>query len=347
MFGPMRYVCFVLLALAGSLATAAVAQDGNPALRAEVTVTGELVRIGDMVENAGAVADVPIFRAPDLGTRGAVATDRVIEAIRPHQLIGIDTRGLTEVIVTRASRAITGQEIAARIARVLEGQYGLGEARNIQISFDRDVRTIHVEAGAIGSLQVISLFYNPRTNGFDAVFDLPASAAWRRLAPRFTGTAVETVDAVAVDHPMERGEMVRASDLAVARRPKSEGTVITDPKAVVGLAVRHQLRPGQPLHEADLMKPMIVQRNETVTIIYEAPGLTLTLRGQAQDAGALGDTIGVLNVQSKRVVQGIVSGPGRVTVAATPTRLVENTSPPAPDAPATSLQTPLSPPSRE
>jgi flagellar basal body P-ring formation protein FlgA len=71
-----------------------------------------------------------------------------------------------------------------------------------------------------------------------------------------------------------------------------------------------------------------------VTIVYEAPGLTLTLRGQAQDAGALGDTIGVLNVQSKHVVQGVVSGPGRVTVTAAATRFVENAPAPVP-APAT------------
>ena len=64
------------------------------------------------------------------------------------------------------------------------------------------------------------------------------------------------------------------------------------------------------------MKPAIMQRNDMVTIVYEAPGFTLTLRGQAQDAGALGDTISVLNVKSKRTVQGIVSGPGRVTVNA-------------------------------
>ena len=76
------------------------------------------------------------------------------------------------------------------------------------------------------------------------------------------------------------------------------------------------------------MKPAIVQRNDTVTIVYEAPGLTLTLRGQAQDAGALGDTISVLNVESKRVVQGVVSGPGRVTVSRRQRTLVENRAAP-------------------
>ena len=77
------------------------------------------------------------------------------------------------------------------------------------------------------------------------------------------------------------------------------------------------------------MKPTIVQRSDAVTIVYEAPGLTLTLRGQAQEVGALGETVSVLNVQSKRMVQGVVSGPGRVTVSAVGRRLVENAPEPA------------------
>ena len=86
------------------------------------------------------------------------------------------------------------------------------------------------------------------------------------------------------------------------------------------------------------MKPALVQRNDIVTIFYEAPGLALTLRGQAQDAGALGDTIGVMNMQSKRLVQGVVSGPGHVTMAAVPARVVDSTPAAAPPAPAADEQ---------
>ncbi len=310
----------VLLALAGP----AVAQNAAPALRASVTVTGDVVRIGDLVENSGAVADVPIFRAPDLGTRGAVAVDRIVDAIRPHQLIDIDTRGLAQVFVTHASRAITAQEISAGIGKALAGQYGLGEPRNIAVTFDRGVRTMQVEADATGELQVAALAYDPRTARFDVTFDLPSSAAFHRLSARFTGTAFETIDAIAVDHPVEHGQVLTAADLTILRRPKTETGAITDMNAAVGLAARHQLRPGQPLHDSDLMKPEIVQRSETVTIVYQVPGLTLTLRGQAQDSGALGDTIGVLNAETKRVVDGVISGPGRVTVSAPATRFVEN-----------------------
>ena len=331
----------VLAGLAGLFADPAPAQDAAPALRASVTVTGDTVLIGDLVENAGAVADVPVFRAPDLGTRGAVTTERVVEAIGVHQLIGIDTRGLSEVIVTRASRAIPAQEISARIAQALAaGQYGFGDAHNILVTFDREVRTLQVEANATGELQVLGLAYDPRTAHFDVSLYLPSSAVLRRQSTRFTGTAIETIDVITVTRPVEHGEVLAAADLTVTRRPKAEGPAITDRNAAVGHAARHPLRPGQPLHDADLMKPTLVQRNDTVTIVYEAPGITLTLRGQAQDAGGLGDTISVVNIQSKRVLQGVVSGPGRVTISAVTTRLVDSTPQPAAETPAPSSADP-------
>ena len=37
-----------------------------PALRSDVLATSEIVRIGDLVDNAGAAASIPVFRAPDL-----------------------------------------------------------------------------------------------------------------------------------------------------------------------------------------------------------------------------------------------------------------------------------------
>jgi flagellar basal body P-ring formation protein FlgA len=313
-----RVAAFAGLALALVIATigAAAAQSARPALRASVTVQSDLVRIGDLVANAGPVGNVAIFRAPDLGTTGAVSTDRIVDAIRPYQLIDIDTGGLAEVTVTRASRAIALKEISDCIAGALSRQYRLGAPRHIELTFDRPLRAMQVEAEAAGELQVLAVNYDARSNRFDVTLDLPSSTILHRQPPRFTGTAIETVDAIAVNRPVERGEVLEATDLTTLRRPKAQGTGMTEPSAVIGLAARHALRPGQPLSAADLMKPEIVARSETVTLIYQAPGITLTLRGQAQDAGALGDSIGVLNVQTKRVVQGVISGPGRVTVAA-------------------------------
>ncbi len=80
------------------------------------------MRIGDLVDNAGAVASIAIFRAPDLGETGTVSVARVLEALAPHEIAGLDTRGLTDVVVTRASHVISPEDIEARIVRALAGR---------------------------------------------------------------------------------------------------------------------------------------------------------------------------------------------------------------------------------
>ena len=50
-------------------------------LRASVTVAGDVVRIGDIIDNAGTAAQIAIYRAPDLGTTGSLPTAQVIAAL--------------------------------------------------------------------------------------------------------------------------------------------------------------------------------------------------------------------------------------------------------------------------
>src|SRR5262249_33160688 len=56
----------------------------TPSLKRSVTVSSDIVRIGDLVDNAGASARIAIFRAPDLGQTGTVSAMRVVEAVRAH-----------------------------------------------------------------------------------------------------------------------------------------------------------------------------------------------------------------------------------------------------------------------
>jgi flagella basal body P-ring formation protein FlgA len=44
----------------------------GPCCAPSVTVSGDLVRIGDVIDNAGTAAQIAIYRAPDLGTTGSL-----------------------------------------------------------------------------------------------------------------------------------------------------------------------------------------------------------------------------------------------------------------------------------
>ena len=91
----MMIVRMVLLALALLAVNIVVAFAANgddviaaPMLRANVSVADDVVRIGDVIDNAGAAARIAIYRAPDLGTTGSLPTAQVLNALQAHQVIG-------------------------------------------------------------------------------------------------------------------------------------------------------------------------------------------------------------------------------------------------------------------
>jgi flagella basal body P-ring formation protein FlgA len=312
-----------LLAL-GAAAAAGPAPE-HPKLKAEAVITGGIVRIGDLVDNAGIIARVPIFRAPDLGVTGTVSAEAVIEAVRPYALVGLDTGDVAEVTVTRASRAISAKTIEETVAQALAAQYPLGPAKDIVVHFERELRAIHVEPSAKGDPRVAYINYDSRSGRFDVTLDMPSGAGSHGTL-HLTGRAAATAEVVTLLRPVERGEVIGSTDVVVERRPRADvgRDFIKDADHAVGLAARTAMQPGRPLRIADLMKPEVIQRNESVTLVYQVPGITLTVRGKATEGGAEGDVISVLNEQSKRTVQGVVAGPGRVVISAATQHLAAN-----------------------
>ncbi|MBX6426896.1 MAG: flagellar basal body P-ring formation protein FlgA [Variibacter sp.] len=309
-----------LLALAGPRPAAAAGDPPPPApsLKADATVTSDIVRIGDLVENAGEAANVPIFRAPDLGQTGTVRTGQVLDAIRRHGLVAVETHGLTEVTVTRRAREIGLEEIESRIVAALAQRYGLGPASDLAVTFDRDAHPLLVDPAA-GEPRVLSASYDRYSGRFDVTFVVPGRGGAARQKARYVGTLAETAEVPTLARPLARGDVVRPGDVRLERQPKANirpGT-LTSLDQIVGLAARHALRAGQALSAADLMKPELVVKNEAVTITYERPGMVLSLRGKALESGAEGDVVTVFNAQSKRTLQGVVVGPGRVSLVTT------------------------------
>jgi flagellar basal body P-ring formation protein FlgA len=231
-------------------------------------------------------------------------------------VIGVDTRDIKEIQVTRLARSVEAKDIELAVARALEHKSGLGDAANLSLTFDRDVGDLKLEASNTGAMATVSARYEPRNNRFDVSFEIANDNVATPTKLRFTGTAIETVEAAVLTRDVERNEMLKASDVVVERRPKAEiGGDIAPRSRAVGMQARKQLRAGQALKTADLAKPDLVTRDQSVTLIYESTGLYLTIRGKALEGGTEGDVVNVLNLQSKRTVSGVVSGRGQVTVS--------------------------------
>jgi flagella basal body P-ring formation protein FlgA len=318
------FLSFVLMIAAAAAALAQEKDDAIavPVLRAQVTVESDVVRVGDVIENAGTAAQIAIYRSPDLGTTGTLPTAQVINALQAHQVIGVDTRDIKSVSVTRLARTLEAKEIENQVAHALEHRGGLGEAANLSLTFDRDVQDLRLEAWNNGAMQPVSVRYEPRSGRFDASFEIANDTNNSRTRLRFTGVAVETIEAAVLTRNVDRSEVLKSSDVITERRPKAEvGADAATRGQAVGMQMRKQLRAGQALKGIDLGKPDLVQRDDNVTLIYETAGLYLTVRGKAVDSGTEGDNVTVLNLQSKRTVSGVVVGRGQVAIAVPAPRL--------------------------
>ena len=327
-------VAVALIALAAdALAQSDIGAIAVPALRPHVTVTSDIVRIGDVIDNAGPAAQIAIYRAPDLGTTGTLQAEQIVTALRNHRVIGVDTRDIREVSVTRASRVLSISDIERAVGLALERRNGLGDAADLSLTFDRDVRMLQLDAGFTGEPNAVAVRFEPRGGRFDITLEVGNNTGATPARLRLSGTAVETIQVTVSTRNVERNELLKAADIVTERRPKTEaGVDLASRERSVGMQARKAIRAGQPIRGADLGKPDIVQRDQSVTLFYEVPGISLTVRGKAMDAGAEGDVVNVMNLQSKRAVQGSVIGPGQILIAAPAARVIASAAP-APSAP--------------
>ena len=227
-----------------------------PALRANVQVSGDLVRIGDLIDNAGSTAQIPVYRSPDLGTTGVLQVAQVLTVLRAKQVIGVMTGDIKEVSVTRLARTLANKDLELAVASALERRFGLGDAANITVTFDRGVSDVRLDASNTGALQAAATRYDARSGRFDLTFEINNENSPTPTKLRLTGTAIETVEVAVLTRDIDRTEILKSSDVALERRPKAEisGEAASRERAV-GMQLRHPMRAGQPIRVADIAKP--------------------------------------------------------------------------------------------
>ena len=132
---------------------------------------------------------------------------------------------------------------------------------------------------------------------------------------RVTAQVDLSVTGLVAARTLPRGHVLAESDLSLTLVPwnQARGLVI-DPALAVGAALKTSLVAGEPLRDRALGKNILVRRGDLVTLQAGQGNLSATTQAEAREDGALGDTITVTNVVSKKNVRGRITGPGRVEV---------------------------------
>jgi len=87
-----------------------------------------------------------------------------------------------------------------------------------------------------------------------------------------------------------------------------------DSKDVIGMKLKRQVLAGAALTPAMLNKRQIVSRGQNVTIFAQSGSMAVRMTGKALDNGAVGDRIKVMNIKSRKKLEGIITSTGEIEV---------------------------------
>lgn len=118
-----------------------------------------------------------------------------------------------------------------------------------------------------------------------------------------TLTAARLVRANTVISPAD----LTVSDMTVPGALNSDADII-------GMEARSTLYPGHPIRPEDIGPAALVERNQTVVLVYRKDGLTILADARSLSRGAVGDVVRTINLSSRTTVFGRVEPDGRVAV---------------------------------
>ncbi len=121
---------------------------------------------------------------------------------------------------------------------------------------------------------------------------------------KMSGTVQLYGNVLSAARTLKRGSILTRQDLKQSRRNISMlgANLAQAPILVIGKQLKTTLQPGSILFTSLLKTPQIVKRGDIVTILADSGQIHISVPGKARSAGALGDTIKVKNMLSRREI---------------------------------------------
>ena len=133
-----------------------------------------------------------------------------------------------------------------------------------------------------------------------------------RILLSLTLAAPCTAETVVAARTVRPQSVLTAADLTL-----QDGTMpgsFPSVAALIGKETRVVLYAGRPVLPEDIAAPAIVDRNQIVTLTFARDGLTIRTEGRALGRAGVGDSVRVMNLQSRTTLSGRVQADGSVMV---------------------------------
>jgi flagella basal body P-ring formation protein FlgA len=288
-----------------------------PEVKGETFTLGEVAEFdGFDVEGAATLAKVNLGRSPSPGRPTPLS-----EPLIRSRLAGLVQADRVRLIVPRNAQVLrASQSVRAQDIEAIVLSQALKDAGGKQADVKTELMTpISDQQFPVGALDwQTELMGKHLVPGGDRTYQVTARVdgkeVWR-MPLRVRQKVYQTV--VVAKRPIRRGQTIAAEDVTAVRRTlnaSKEAGFTSSLNAIVGTLANRPIAQDEPINETMVRSAAAITEGSRVLVVYETPRLSMTVTGVAMVNGQIGSFIPVRNLQTGKVIYGIVQADDRVKV---------------------------------
>lgn len=281
-------------------------------LREKAVIKSDKIRLGDLFSGLPRDKENRVVAdAPSLGKDVVLTADWLKKAAQKHAVDWEPADSGVTVEVKRAAREIGKADVLPALVKELKT---LGLSDNAEIALNGKNFPILAPADSEYDLSFEDIDFSHGAAVFSAKAVVKTDEETQTVDLK--GKVQVFVFLPTARHALTAGQIVTESDVFMKKTPqerarRQKNTPLSE---LVGKEIKRTVRAGQVLDDSDVrIRPMIT-KGKAVTLSFIKGGIMLSAQGKALENGGLGDTVRVMNTQSKSVVTGTVTSPDTVAI---------------------------------
>ena len=311
----------ITVALVGSVALCNIAAAQTLHIKDKAETQGAQVRLGELAtitgitdKQAATFARVPICASPMPGATREIGADYLVARARSFG-VPVDTmkiEGAKQTRVTsRSGNVLTPEFLAFKLENYIYENMPWSRDE-VEITCVPMGRPITLPAGHLE----VRIEHRPGYQFVgDGVFPTSVFLDNQRVRSMYMKARVEVYHPIVVAaDSIRRGSRVSADQLELRTAPLSQtgGDYFLEPDMVVGMIARRDIAPGTTITSDKVEKPILIDRGDEALLIYSAGSIEISMKVRAKTRGRMGEIVAVENPTSRKTLDAIVTGPGKV-----------------------------------
>lgn len=300
---------FLAIALTALCCTAQAGQTVE--LTGKTLVQGDVVTVGDLFTNTGKHATHVLAPAPAVGEKLTLNKNDLLRVTKAFHLDWTATDDASASL-QRDAVAVTKDDIAAALGASDLKDKIASDAKFDIADFDK---AIVLDGQDVPELSVSDTSFDPATEKFSATLHISRKGvAVKDITLNGIATAMITVPVLV--RSTTSGLVISKADVTEISVPKRDlrSDVIASKDALIGMTPKRSLQAGKPVASSEVTPPLMIKRNELVTVIYSNGPVHLSTKARALGNATTGETVTLMNANSKKPFDAIVTGPQQAEV---------------------------------